>query len=142
MADIVLGYDGSECAVAALETAIELAAPLGDRLVVAYAAEPPNRLLGEEVAEHRRVLEEIGAEVTAAAVARAREAGVDADAAIVHDRPAGALLELAQERGARLIVVGTTSERPLAGAILGSVPHKLLHRSDVPVVVVPAPVRA
>jgi nucleotide-binding universal stress UspA family protein len=140
MADVVLGYDGSECAATALRTAIELAAALGDRIVVAYAAEPPNRLLGEELAEHRRALDEIGVEVTAEAVSRAREAGVEAEAAIVHERPAAALLDLARTRNARLIVVGTTSERPLTGAILGSVPHKLLHRSEIPVVVVPATV--
>jgi len=45
--------------------------------------------------------------------------------------------ELATTRGARLIVVGTTSERPLAGIVLGSVPYRLLHRSSVPVLVVP-----
>ena len=36
-----------------------------------------------------------------------------------------------------MIVVGTHGEHPLAGAVLGSVPHKLLHLSDVPVLVVP-----
>ena len=34
-------------------------------------------------------------------------------------------------------MVGGTGERPIVGAILGSVPHKLLHRSTVPVLVVP-----
>ena len=37
-----------------------------------------------------------------------------------------------------MIVVGTHGEAPFAGAILGSVPHKLLHRSKRPVLVVPA----
>ena len=32
---------------------------------------------------------------------------------------------------------GTHAKRPLKGAILGSTPHKLLHLSDRPVVVVP-----
>ena len=37
------------------------------------------------------------------------------------------------------IVVGSASERPLTGLILGSVPHKLVHRSSVPVLIVPLP---
>jgi nucleotide-binding universal stress UspA family protein len=53
-------------------------------------------------------------------------------------RPVESLLEAATERQARVIVVGGSSERPIVGAILGSVPHKLLHRSEVPVLVVPA----
>jgi nucleotide-binding universal stress UspA family protein len=42
-----------------------------------------------------------------------------------------------ERHGASLVVVGTQGEHPLAGAILGSVPHKLLHVSPVPVLVVP-----
>jgi nucleotide-binding universal stress UspA family protein len=73
------------------------------------------------------------------AVARAREAGVDAESALVPKRPVAALLAVAGERSVRLIVVRTASERPLTGVILGSVPHKLMHRSTIPVLVVPVP---
>lgn len=47
------------------------------------------------------------------------------------------LNRVAEERNARYIVVGSYGESPLKGAILGSTPHKLLHLSAVPVVVVP-----
>lgn len=40
---------------------------------------------------------------------------------------------------ARMIVIGTFGERPLMGVVLGSTPYKLLHRSPVPVLVVPVP---
>ena len=43
-----------------------------------------------------------------------------------------------EKHDARVIVVGTYGETPLRGAILGSVPHKLLHLSDRPVLCVPA----
>jgi nucleotide-binding universal stress UspA family protein len=138
MGTIVVGYDGSECASSALTSALELARELGDRLVVAYAAEPPYRSVGDELAEHRRALEEIGERVTKDAFARAEGAGVDVERAVVADRPAPGLLRLAEQHDARLIVVGTSGESPFAGAILGSVPHKLLHRARVPVLVVPA----
>ena len=51
---------------------------------------------------------------------------------------AGGLVQVADERDARIIAVGTYAESPLRGAILGSTPHKLLHLSTRPVLVVPA----
>ena len=134
---IVVGVDGSQCSDAAVTRAVELAAGLGDKLVVVYAVEPPFRGVGDEWKESRQALEELGAPILEQAVAQATEAGVDAESALVSKRPAEALLEVGQERSARMIVVGTASERPLTGVILGSVPHKLVHRSSIPVLVVP-----
>jgi nucleotide-binding universal stress UspA family protein len=134
---IVVGVDGSACADCAIAQAIELAAGLGDSLVVAYAVEPPHRSVGDEKGEARRALEELGRPILDRAVARAAEGGVEAEAVLVPKRPAEALLSLAEERRARMIVVGSTGERPLTGWLLGSVPHKLVQRSPVPVLVVP-----
>ncbi len=64
-------------------------------------------------------------------------AGVDAEVALVDERPAEALVTLAERHDARMIVVGSYGESPLRGAILGSTPHKLLHLADRPVLVVP-----
>jgi nucleotide-binding universal stress UspA family protein len=136
---IVVGVDGSGWSDHAVDRAIELASGLGDALVIAYAVEPPFRSVGDERREARSALEEIGRPVVERAVARAAEAGVEAEAILVPSRPAEALLALAAERDARMIVVGSASERPLTGLILGSVPHKLVHRSPVPVLVVPLP---
>jgi nucleotide-binding universal stress UspA family protein len=134
---IIVGYDHTECAQAALGTAIELAEQSGDRVVIAFAYAPPG-MMGEEVDEHRRALRELGDQATAGGLARAREAGVEAEVALVPERPVDGLLSLAAEREARMIVVGTYGESPLRGAILGSVPHKLLQLSTRPVLVVPA----
>ncbi|MDQ3146207.1 MAG: universal stress protein [Actinomycetota bacterium] len=64
--------------------------------------------------------------------------GLRRRAAVVRERPAGALLGLAEQHSARMIVVGTNAERPFLAAILGSMPLELLHRSSVPVLMVPA----
>jgi nucleotide-binding universal stress UspA family protein len=138
MADIILGYDDSDCAKAALEAAVDIAQAFGDRLVVAYAFAPPERLRGEEYREHERALRELGEHATADALALLSDAKVDVEIELVPQKPTDALLALAEARQARLIVVGTHGEGPLAGALLGSVPHKLLHRSRIPVLVVPA----
>jgi nucleotide-binding universal stress UspA family protein len=134
---IVVGVDGSACADCAVRRAVEIASGLGDSLVLAFAVEPPFRSVGDEWRESQAALEEMGRPVLDAALAKAAEAGVEAEGVLVPKRPTEALLALADERKARMIVVGTASERPITGLILGSVPHKLVHRSSIPVLVVP-----
>ena len=58
--------------------------------------------------------------------------------ALVDERPAQALVDAADEHDALVIVVGTWSESPLRGALLGSVAHKLLQLATRPVLCVPA----
>lgn len=136
MGTIVLGYDASPGAERALESAVDLARHFDDRLVIGHGVAPSGGV-GEEWTQNRRALEEQARELTDGALTRAREAGVDAEVALVPERPHTALLKLAEEHGARFIVVGGWGEGPIKGAILGSTPHKLLHLSDTPVVVVP-----
>ena len=138
---LVLGFDGSECAGSALESAIDLARRFGDELVIVFAVEPPVRSVGEEFREHEKALEEIGEQVAGSALKRAQEAGIEAEVVLVPERPVSAILDVARQRDAHMIVIGTHGESPLRGAILGSVPHKLLHLSDRPVLVVPIAAR-
>ena len=56
---------------------------------------------------------------------------------MVPKKSAEALVETADARDARMIVVGSYGEPPLKGIILGSTPNKLLHISERPVLVVP-----
>jgi nucleotide-binding universal stress UspA family protein len=95
--------------------------------------------MGEEFKEHRRALEEMGHRATDQALELARSEGLEAEVALVPEKPLAALVALATQHDACFIVVGSYGESPLRGAILGSTPHKLLHISETPVVVVPAP---
>jgi nucleotide-binding universal stress UspA family protein len=135
MAKLVVGYDGSECANAALGAALELAKGMGDDVVVAFGYDPGGP--GEEYQATRDAVRAVGERVTAEAAERGRAEGVEVEVALVEQRPTEALLKLADELDARAIVVGTFGEHPIKGALLGSVPHKLLHVSERPVLVVP-----
>ena len=115
----VVGYDDSDGARSALDTAIDLARPLGESLVIAFAAQPPGRSVGDEYRVHLEALEERGRAVTGAAVARAVDAGVTAEAVVADRKVVDLLLDLADEHAARAIVVGTYGESPLRGAVLG-----------------------
>ena len=137
MGTMIVGYDGSPAAHEALEHALRLAAELGDRIVIAYGYDPGGP--GEEYRTQRDAVRSIGEKVTAEGAARAAEAGVEVEVVLREDRPVDALLALADEHDARMIVLGSYGEPPLRSAILGSTPHKLLHLSEIPVLVVPPP---
>ena len=134
--EIVIGYDGTECGHAALDLACELASALGTRLVVAYGYQPYQG--AGEIGTHRELMRDEGERLLAEATGAAADRGVESEAALIPERPAAAIAGLAEERDARMIVVGTYGESPLKGAILGSTPHKLVQLATVPVVVVPA----
>ncbi len=135
MAKLVVGYDGSECAEAALDAALDLARAVGDDVVVAFGYDPGGP--GEEYRVTRDAVRAVGERVTGEAVERARAVGAKVEVALVEDRPTEALVKLADELGARAIVVGSHGEHPIKGALLGSVVYKLLHMSERPVLVVP-----
>lgn len=137
MGEIVVGYDGSDCSKAALDRAVDLAAGLGDRIVVVFGYAPPG-LWGGEIAEHEEAIEEFGEKVMAEAKQRIDLSTVDGEVAMLPKRGTEALVDVAEERDARMIVVGSYGDPPLKGMILGSTPNKLLHMADRPVLVVPA----
>jgi nucleotide-binding universal stress UspA family protein len=139
MAALILGYDGSECADAALEAALGFAAELGDSLVVVFGYDPGNITAPDEHRAHQEAVRRYGEEVTAKAMETAAKAGVAAELALIAESPVDALLTAAEEHDTRAIVVGTYGEGPIKSAILGSTPHRLLAWADDPVLVVPAP---
>lgn len=65
------------------------------------------------------------------------DAGVEIEAVIMEESPAKSLVELAESRDARMIVVGSRGESPFHAALLGSTLHKLVSLSTRPVLVVP-----
>jgi nucleotide-binding universal stress UspA family protein len=133
---IVVGYDGSAGAGLALEKAIELAKLETARIVVVFAYEIP-AAYGGETGDYRRAVRERAEEATASVGPRLEEAGVEFAVQLVPERPAAGLVDVAKQTGASMIVVGTNGEHPIKGVVLGSVAHKLLHVSHVPVLVVP-----
>jgi nucleotide-binding universal stress UspA family protein len=135
---MVVGYDGSDGsdgAKAALAEALRLAEGTGERLVVVFGYAPTQR--AGEAADLRHAIEEIGQKFLDEAIATIG-GRVEADAVLVGERGADAVTSVAAERGASMIAVGATSRGPLAGAVLGSVPNRLVNTTRVPLLIVPA----
>jgi nucleotide-binding universal stress UspA family protein len=137
MSQIVVGYDGSACGEAALDAALAIAPALGDEVTVVFGYAPPG-IWGGEIAEHEEAIEELGEQVLGRAREQAARSGAEIAQELVPKRAVQALLDVAAERDARMIVVGSFGEAPLKGIILGATTNKLLHLTERPVLVVPA----
>ena len=137
MSEIVIGYDGSDCAQVALDKAVELAGELGDRVVIVFGYGAPGAV-GGEMQSHADAIRERAEAVTGEAVKKVDAAGVKNDVELVEEHPFEALINVAADRKARMIVVGSHGESPLKGAVLGSTAHKLVQLSETPVLVVRA----
>ena len=131
---IVVGYDGSDCAKAALDQALGLAGPTG-KVIITYADAPP-RIGASSLVPPEKVVE-LGEKVTAEALQVARQRGVPAEVVLENERPSEALLKVAQRTGADIIAVGSRGESQLTGLLLGSTPYHLVHRATLPLLVVP-----
>lgn len=137
---IVLGYDDSPSANAALAETIRLAPALGCDVCVVfgyYVSALGGPINEGESGDFRRQLERIGHQALARAVDDLGAAGITVTTRLVEARPADALVSVARETDARMIVVGTVGENPITGALLGSVVLKLVQRSPFPLHIVP-----
>jgi nucleotide-binding universal stress UspA family protein len=132
---IIVGYDGSECAKAAVRKAAEVGKAYGEKVIIAFGYELSP--VGGELHDYHAALKELANTRIAEATELAGAEGAEVEAAVIEQSPARGLVALAEERDARVIVVGTHGESPIKGALLGSTPHKLLQLSDRPVLVVP-----
>jgi len=130
---LVVGYDGSDAARAALVFAARQAGPSG-RVFVVHAYELPPDFLGSP--NYDRVLSE----------RRDRGEALLRDLPLQDDPlagpeyapqpPAQAIADVARARRADEIVVGARGIGRVRG-LIGSVSHELLHIADRPVVVIP-----
>jgi nucleotide-binding universal stress UspA family protein len=140
---IVVGTDGSDTANQAVRQAVELALAVGASidLVSAYAPVPAQRL-SEERRQAPEDLqwainprEDVDATLTAAA-AIALEAGVSAEVFPRQGDPADAILDVAEERDADLIIVGNKGMTGAKRFLLGSVPNKVSHHAPCSVLII------
>jgi nucleotide-binding universal stress UspA family protein len=134
---IVVGYDGSDGAKAALAEAVTIARSLAAPITLAFGYEPPAFYAGQP-AEQREAIESIGNDTLKEGVAavQALDSSVTVNGELVAGRPAPALVALAERDTARMIVVGHHATGTVRGAIMGSVTFKVLHDAPCPVLVV------
>jgi nucleotide-binding universal stress UspA family protein len=126
---IVVGTDGSDTAAVALAEAIAMAKAFDLSLHVVCAYKPlPTKSLPSEFADAvhpdsrpQAVLDD--------AASRARQAGVSVEPHSVTGDPADAILDVAEQVDAGLIVVGNKGIGSMRRFMLGNVPSKIVHHA-------------
>ena len=133
---IVVGTDGSDSAREAIRQAAELAKMSGAVLEVVSAYEPvPSRRIKDEssgapadVAHEFGPREDVDFALDGAA-AIASDFGVEMNRHALDGDPADAILGVAEDVGADLIVVGNKGMTGARRFLLGSVPNKVSHHA-------------
>ena len=133
---MIVGTDGSETAGEAVRQASELAKSVGAKVHLVSAYEPvPEGRLREERQQVPGDLQwmvnprEDVADTLERAATSLREAGVDVEIHAREGDPADAILDLAEEVNADLIVVGNKGMTGARRFLLGSVPNKISHHA-------------
>jgi len=140
---VVVGYDGSDMAKAALGKAIDLAkaGDDGEVTIVCGQDRPPHWVTYRGPAvEMNAYLEQLDKEIIEGLEEASKvvaDAGVKAATTCTREHPVDLMIRIADEVGAEAIVVGAKGSGSGHDVVLGSTTMKILHHSDVPVVVVP-----
>ena len=140
---IVVGTDGSETASQAVRQAIDLARALEGRVELVSAYEPvSNQRLREEAQQVPQDVQWMvnpreDVEATLRDAARlAEDAGVQVGTYARQGDPADAILDVAEEQRADLIVVGNKGMTGAKRFLLGSVPNKVSHHAPCSVLII------
>jgi nucleotide-binding universal stress UspA family protein len=141
---IIVGTDGSDTAAEAVRHAIGLALELGSSLAIVSAYEPASdqRFGGEETQVPRDLQWTLGPrsdvlELLELAKAEAASAGViEVETFARQGDAADAILDVAEEQGANLIVIGNKGMTGAKRFLLGSVPNKVSHHAPCSVLIV------
>jgi nucleotide-binding universal stress UspA family protein len=111
-APIIAAVDGSASGAAAVRAAIPIAERLDAPIVFVYVREGPSSSLGEPYYQRRLDAETASAKrALAPALAAAERAGVTASGEVLDGAPARRVVELANLRRARLVVLGPRRRR-------------------------------
>ena len=138
MRAIVVGTDGSAGAEKALRRAIAIAAATDTQLhlVTAYPGGSHSEPLMSSARTTRIDLREVAEGVLARHAGLAQSDGVDVETHAREGDPAEVLIDVAEQVGAELIVVGARGLTGLARWLLGSVSTKLSQHASCDVMIV------
>jgi nucleotide-binding universal stress UspA family protein len=143
---ILVPVDGSAASLEAVHQALRMVQDgLRASLVLANVQEPATlyeMLLAHDPEVIETVSAEAGLHLLEAARALVREAGVEHEIEVAAGDPAHTLIDILENFGCDMVVMGARGLGTLRSAMLGSVSHEVLHAAQVPVLIVKQPPEA
>ncbi|MBB1074896.1 universal stress protein [Rhodoferax sp. 4810] len=137
---ILLPFDGSTAALEAVLVTIRLAADGLDTSVVLANVQEPASLYELMVAHDPQLIEQVsaaaGANTLKPAQALLEDAGIPFETEVATGDPAHTLVDILENYGCDMVVMGASGTSALRSALLGSVSNELLHAAGVPVMIV------
>lgn len=133
---ILIPVDGSDEAKRAARRGLELAKAFDSTVDILHVLEQKALRLTETAEEKTRVRER-GSTALTEIEDLASELGHPVTTKLIEGKPAVRISEYADEQDADLIVIGRQGLTGLGRHLLGGITEYVLHRSDVPVLVVP-----
>ena len=137
---ILLPFDGSEVALDAVRFTIRMASDGLNTSVVLANVQEPASLYELVVAHDPQVIEQVstqaGTHTLLAAQALLDAAGLPYECEVASGDPAHTLVDILENYGCDLVVMGASGTSPLRSALLGSVSNEVLHAAGVPVMIV------
>lgn len=132
---VLVATDGSLHSVAAAAKAVDFAASYGGRVVAVSVVDVPDEFYAEAPAAVDQLIGRARGFVAAVA-AQAKSLGVACTEAVREGASAAAIVQLAKEQGAGVIVMGSHGRTGLARLLMGSVTEKVIGHAACPVLVV------
>lgn len=137
---MLLAVDGSAASLDAVRQAIRLVNEgLQATLLLVNVQEPTHlyeMVLARDLEMIERASQAAGENALQEATAVVRSAGVEFQTEIATGAPANMLIDVAENHGCEMIVIGARGLGDLRSAVLGSVSHEVLHAAHMPVLVV------
>jgi nucleotide-binding universal stress UspA family protein len=140
---ILLPIDGSAASLDAARQALRMIQDgLRASLVLANVQEPATlyeMLLAHDPEVIEQVSAKAGLHILEPARALVRAAGVEHEIEVAAGDPAHTLIDILENFGCDMVVMGARGMGTLRSALLGSVSHEVLHAAQVPVLIVKPP---
>ncbi|CAG5117024.1 unnamed protein product [Candidula unifasciata] len=134
---VLLGVDGSEHSVYAFDWYVHNFHKAGNKLILVHVPEPATHvsmMSHTKLQEHLKQYEEKIEAMKVKYLEKMEARGIEGEfLRIIHEKPGHAIVECAEEKRVKFVVIGTRGQSQVRRTIMGSCSDYIVHHSPAPV---------